>query len=168
MSEADQTDECEQWTKNGQLTLTNKVEIKDQDRTVIYKSSGWFGLRGKSIVTSGVRTFKIKINKMGGNGHDGIMIGVCNYNHTGVNYTSGNGYMLYSHNGSRYHKGTSINYARTLNINDVVEIRVDMDKKEVSFKVNNKDYGVAYNNLPNQVRLAIDLYYNNDSATIIG
>jgi len=51
----------------------------------------------------------------------------------------------------------------------VVTVKLDMDKKEISFVINGTDYGVAYNNIPTdkELRLCILLHNANDFVEIL-
>ncbi|KAJ3430626.1 spry domain containing socs box protein [Anaeramoeba flamelloides] len=127
----------------------------------------WRGVRGDKILAHGVTTIKIKMDKLHlGNG--GIMVGVVDSKYKGINYNSTKGHMLYSSNGYYYQNGQPRRMlCKPLNQNDIVSVIVDMDRKELAFKLNDKTLGTACSDLPKKVLLAIDLYYQKCSASIL-
>ncbi|KAJ3447442.1 spry domain-containing socs box protein [Anaeramoeba flamelloides] len=147
------------------------IKFDDQVGSVTIKSYGnyWRGLRGTTILTNGITAYRFQINQLSGKkGIDGVMIGVCEASVTGCNFKSPNGFMLYSYSGIYKNKNVSVHkYCKPFANNDFVTAIVDMDKKTLSFKINDKDLGVMAKNLPNKVRLALDLYFVGNSVSLL-
>ncbi|KAJ3437884.1 spry domain containing socs box protein [Anaeramoeba flamelloides] len=145
------------------------VMFIDKDRTAISTAGNfWRGIQGNRILTKGTTIYKIRINTLFGNGHDGIMIGVVESSHSGINYQSPKGYMLYSLNGHFYGSNSQKEkFCDAFDEQDILTVVVDMDKKHLSFRKNEKTLGVASTNLPQQVRLAMDLHFDRNSASIL-
>ncbi|KAJ3441558.1 squamosa promoter-binding-like protein [Anaeramoeba flamelloides] len=158
--------ELYQWDTSKECT---SVVFSDQDRTVTStKGNFWRGIRGKAVVDYGVTSFRIQINKLcGSNQHNGIMIGVVDALHTGTNFESEKGYMLNSNNGSFYHNNKRQHeLCFPLNDRDIVTLTIDLNNRSVSFLVNGRESG-SIQGIPSRVRLAIDLLFNKNSATIL-
>ncbi|KAJ6245007.1 spry domain containing socs box protein [Anaeramoeba flamelloides] len=146
-----------------------KVMFIDKDRTAISTAGNfWRGIRGNRILTKVTTIYKIRINTLLGNGHDGIMIGVVESSHSGINYQSPKGYMLHSLSGNFWSSNNQKQkICEAFDEQDILTVVVDMDKKHLSFQKNEKTLCVASTNLPQQVRLAMDLHYDRNSASIL-
>ncbi|KAJ6252671.1 spry domain containing socs box protein [Anaeramoeba flamelloides] len=154
---------CQWDTSSADSVVFSENDLK----VTAIKGNFWRGARGNKILTQGVTTIKIKMDKLHlGNG--GIMVGVVDSMYKGINYNSAKGHMLYSSNGNYYQNGQPRRrLCKPINQNDIVSVIVDMDRKELSFKLNDIILGVVCSDLPKKVLLAIDLYYQRCSASIL-
>ncbi|KAJ6255260.1 e3 ubiquitin-protein ligase herc2 [Anaeramoeba flamelloides] len=157
------------WDQFVVSNFTNVLYEEDNSKVTNNSRYHWRAIRSREIIKNGVHVYNIKVNQLGGKFQQGsIMIGVCDASHRGINNESPNGYMYYSYDGNIYNNNLESKYGEPWQVGDIIQVRIDMNQKQLSFTRNNQDYGVAFSNLPNEVRLACDLFYNGESISIIG
>ncbi len=70
--------------------------INDNKTIKSTTTSVWKGVRSNIKMSNGLHTFKFRVDSMGGNGHDGIMIGVCRSTFRRFYYQTQNAFLYYS------------------------------------------------------------------------
>ena len=75
-------------------------------------------------------------------------------------------WFFYCHTGYKYHAGQGTPYGGKCEQGDVVGILYDADSHHLAFYKNAVYLGVAYNNLPPNVRPAVSLYEENSQLTV--
>ena len=147
------------------LTVTNNCSSYSQQGNA-------FGTR---ICNQGVYQWKFKLNKV----NSGlIVIGVWRIQEdklppTEVYFTNGNeqgyGYYLAGEKldtTTGYSAGTK--YGKKCKVEDIVHMTLDLNEMTLSFKVNDVDYGVAFDNIKQaKYRKAVWLFHKYDSVSII-
>jgi len=112
-------------------------------------------------------TWKIKINKTQ---QKNFMIGICGepWDINRLTYANKNGYM-YCYDGSKRNSSNGTQYGKSITgDNSEIIMQLNMINRTLSFKIDNVDCGIAFDNLPNnKYRFAIDMYNYNDEITIL-
>jgi hypothetical protein len=155
--------------KGSMMTLSN------DDKTVKQTSGSnqWNSVCCKEWVKSGVHVVKMRID--GDSGSHWLFLGVVARSYSGYNDTS-SGYIGhdsvswgFSNGGGypyAYSSGSSRNYGTVYRQGDVITMTLDMDNKNVSYKVNDNDYSVCFTGLPDEVTVAVTTYDTGDSVTL--
>ncbi|KAJ3426035.1 spry domain containing socs box protein [Anaeramoeba flamelloides] len=149
-------------TKFGTLELTNENKTIKSLEKDIFKS-----IKGTNILTKGKHIYKIQIDTIHSNGFNSSMIGVVTPGTTGIGYINAQGWSFYCFNGTKWNATKHQEYGTKVKQNDIVTMTVDMDKHTLSYKLNENDFGIAFENLPNELKLCLDLFYTNEQLTLI-
>ena len=152
-------------TDNNEIDSFWNEDLSDNDfiinGNVIYKQSEddtFCNAFSKQIISSPITTrWKLQINKSLDNEAINCVIGIIDTNNVNK-CTDGDfaeshneGYALSAHNGNIYHSDHfGIKYANKLIENDIICVELDMKNGTLKYIVNDKDYGIAFNNIDTQ------------------
>ena len=157
----------------------SRYVLEGPSNTIIKKtcSNGWncTAIGNDPLPQNTITEWDVKIISTTQNGH--IMVGVAPQD---IDVNAGNnfskcGWYFFCYNSTLYsgppkkHSGDSYGQGKNLKAGDIVGVKMDTTKGELSFSVNGVSLGVAYDGIPLDKPLvpAIDLYNTNDSVEII-
>jgi hypothetical protein len=159
-------DELSRFTLDASSCLPDLVLTPDLlGATMVHGDNKWATVRALKYFTSGRHMWKVKLDRCtGGN----TFLGVCNATMKLNNYIGhdANGWGYYGC-GNTYRLGSSSSYGQSYRTGDTITVRLDMDKKTLSFDKNDAPLGVAFTDLPDLVYPAFSLYSKNDHMQII-
>eukprot|EP00027_Filamoeba_sp_ATCC50430_P015101 CAMPEP_0168576342 /NCGR_PEP_ID=MMETSP0413-20121227/20187_1 /TAXON_ID=136452 /ORGANISM="Filamoeba nolandi, Strain NC-AS-23-1" /LENGTH=474 /DNA_ID=CAMNT_0008609993 /DNA_START=79 /DNA_END=1503 /DNA_ORIENTATION=- len=157
-----------QWSTERKST---GIKVKDTNvLTHVGGQSTWQSITAAEYYTTGVHTWSFKIIS---NVSNWMFIGIATKDWSGWTDQS-SGYVGYSpmswscgsyQGWGRTHGGQNAP-GLTYTNGDVLSIRVDLDQGTLSFAVNGKSDGVAYNGIKGPITPAVTLYQNGDSVGI--
>ncbi|KAJ6234564.1 spry domain containing socs box protein [Anaeramoeba flamelloides] len=152
------------------MNYVNLIKLKNENKTAWNPSYGWGTICGKKIYSSGIHEIKIKIDQFPNpkNQYNHIKLGIIKTenreNFIKKRKLEGETYIfatIWDHqkkklvsqkfkNGNG--KWTDKNYPKEINLkkNDIFTIFLDMDRKNISFEINEK-YLIGWGNLPQKV-----------------
>ncbi|KAJ3423893.1 spry domain containing socs box protein [Anaeramoeba flamelloides] len=144
-----------------------KITLSNSNKTLLSTAMNWKTSRGKVVMETGKWQFQFRIDKVPSDGTIATMIGVCTPSTTKIAY-QGEGWMFYGYDGHKWHKYSDQQYNNVKwKTGDIIGMFLDMDKHTLRYEYNKKDCGIAYENLPSKLVLAIDMYYVNEQVTIL-
>ncbi|KAJ3447289.1 spry domain containing socs box protein [Anaeramoeba flamelloides] len=144
------------------------LSISNSNKTIHHNSPGfWSGAKGTLKLTEGKYYFNFKV---GQTKEAHIMIGVVSlpeldYYSPAIDCTKS--WLFYCHTGEKYHNRKLQQYGKSCTTGDTIEMKVDMDKKQLSFYKNSENFGVAFDSLPDTLVLAVDLGSLNDVVSLV-
>eukprot|EP00474_Spongospora_subterranea_P006862 CRZ07320.1 hypothetical protein [Spongospora subterranea] len=130
-------------------------------------SDKWRSLQTSKGFCSGLHKWEIVLDRMS-KGY--IFLGVSTASANPDTYVGGDahGFGLFISDRSRYHGRNKIKggakYGDQMNVNDVVGIILDLDKRSMSYTLNGKDLGVAFDEIPTDHCLypSVSFYHRGD------
>lgn len=150
---------------------TNNYTISNNGLNITKNKSDWNLILGnKEIPKNAISKWKIKINSNINESYDDVYIGIGKYNSKGVNYC----WSIYSHssniqlclegNCSKYN-----NKYETLKKGDIIQVIIDRISNQLSFYINDIDFGIACSNIPKDDKLfpIVLLYEKNLNVEIL-
>ncbi|KAJ3425324.1 spry domain containing socs box protein [Anaeramoeba flamelloides] len=144
------------------------LSISNSNKTIRHNSPGfWCGAKGTLKLTDGKYYFNFKL---GQTKESHIMIGVVSlpeldYFSPAIDCTES--WLFYCHTGEKYHNRKLHQYGESCTTGDTVEMKVDMDKRQLSFYKNSQKFGVAFDSLPDTLVLVVDLGSLNDVVSLV-
>eukprot|EP01121_Diplochlamys_sp_Union-15-3_P017847 TRINITY_DN6370_c0_g1_i1.p1 TRINITY_DN6370_c0_g1~~TRINITY_DN6370_c0_g1_i1.p1 ORF type:complete len:134 (-),score=13.83 TRINITY_DN6370_c0_g1_i1:541-942(-) len=113
-----------------------------------------------SVMATHNTSFKIKVVNSGV--HGSIMVGFIlssSFHSSGNIFTSEYGYFMYLHDGFLYGNNQNRSYGMPVLAGSIVEVKLDKEKRTISFGVDGKNLGVAFRNCSfvNELFPAVDL-----------
>jgi len=148
--------------KHTSLILTNEGLTVSSNNTSYYQP-----IFGDVELSEGVHEWEIELTQFYVNAYS-CMVGIAPTSYT--SYTSSQmigysghipGWSFACGQGQKYYNGSQTSYGRTCAQGDVVRVRLDMDKKNIEYFVNDQSQGVAYTGITGPVRPAMSLYGTN-------
>ena len=145
--------------------------IKNNGLNVTKTQNGWDGLRGdKEIPKNKVTKWKIKLNTDLNKTYDEFYIGICKKNSKSYDER----WSIYSHylNIQLCLENKCLaynNHKEKFKTGDIIEVIIDRKKNELSFAVNDVNFGIACFDLPQDIELypSLILYEKNLNVEII-
>jgi len=155
-------------------TKSSGITVNEESFSVQHtgQTSTWQSIGGTEYYSSGVHTWHIRIDS---NISKWLFIGVVTKAWAGYNDQS-NGYIGHFNDGWSYgsysgwgktHGQSNQQYGRTYDTGDVVSVRLNCEEKNLSFSLNDDDFGVAFQISDEPVCLAVTLYNNGDKLTLM-
>ena len=169
---------CDTWKKSlccSLFDITNECARLTKKATVEDEGFWLCSVFGHHVVDHGIFEWKIKFNT----NIKWICIGVCfddeemlkkNKENNDYGFDKDAGCFLLNSNGIIYHKNTDyVEYCDAFTIKDtVITMTLDIDKNSISYKINDKDYGVAYDQLiQDKYRLAVTMSNANEEIELL-
>jgi len=156
------------WFKFDQNMKHTSLILSNEGLTVSSNNTSYYQpIFGDIELNEGVHEWEIELTQFHVNAYS-CMIGVVPTSYT--SYTSSQmigysghipGWSYAAGQGQKYYNGSQTAYGRTCAQGDVVRCRLDMDKKNIEYFVNDQSQGVAYTGITGPVRPAMSLYGTN-------
>ena len=163
--------------------IANHVKFDDDNRIVTH-SGPHYGATSTFLteeVDSGVHSWKFKVVKCSDNSTTTMHIGIWDTSKNNGTPPSNHafhyvkrqrqGYAFATNSGQKRNLTAQylryVKYAEACRDGTIVDMIVDFDKLSISYMVNGKDYGKAYDIEPGKYRAAVYLYYEGDSYQLI-
>ena len=157
---------CDQWSER---FTSDDIEIDEDGLTFVVKGVDEHTVFGETVVEDGVFLWRIKILEITTHDYDdGPFVGIIEDDSENLNKVQdsdvweNDGYQLCGYTGNLCSNKLMSN-TKTQNYcckwnkeGDILEISLDLSKQTISFKVNDKDYGVGFKNIKKtKYRLAL-------------
>jgi len=156
------------WFKFDQTMKHTSLILSNEGLTVASNTTSYYQpIFGDIEITDGVHEWEIELTQFYVNAYS-VMVGVVPTSYT--NYTSSQmigysghipGWSYAAGQGQKYYNGSQTAYGRTCAQGDVVRVRLDMDKKNIEYFVNDQSQGIAYTGITGPVRPAMSMYGTN-------
>lgn len=176
---------CDEWNKNikGKGIYINKClcsTTKNKKSRVLYDLI-WGSVFGCKVIKNGIFIWEIKINKICHNNGWNFLVGIIKNNKLYMQKIKNSNLMKHSHNFNEIygwscgiynsllnHKNYDKKYGKTCNEGDIIQVILNLNNMTLSYKVNNIDYGIAYNNIiKTEYRIVVSIDGNDSEIQFI-
>lgn len=154
------------WFRWDKKLKHSSIQLSDDRLTVKSTATTYQPIFGDTVLEKGISEWEIQIDTMYSNTYS-LNIGVVPAKSTGWSSSQMIGYSGHVEgwayacgHGQKYHQ-TQTSYGKVCSGGDVVKVRMNCDKKELEFFLNDKSLGIAYTGITLPVRPAMSLYGTN-------
>lgn len=156
--------------KGGRSFLYDQKLFTENGKTITrIGESGWKSCYSTEIFQVGNEVSKV-VWRLSIDKSNDVDFGLCKdeWSIDSSAHTNKNSYIICSGSGNKYSGGNSTKYSNRIESGSQVEISLDRKAKNLSFAINGKDQGVAFENLPNgKYALVIGLSTINDQISLL-
>ncbi|KAJ3440307.1 spry domain containing socs box protein [Anaeramoeba flamelloides] len=157
------TDKFDSSTKSRWVRVLNEGETVRQIRQENGTIKGTYVMKAP-----GKYKHEFRLDRTNGEGYE-IMIGVVKKGVTEVSFWDKDGYVFHL-TGQKCHNNKSEVYGdgqEEFTDGSILYMTTDMDNRTVSYSTPNEDFGVCFENIPEEVVMALDIYYEHDQITLV-
>jgi len=155
------------WFKWDNNMKHSSLILSNEGLTTSSNTTSYQPIFGDIEISEGVHEWEIELTQFYVNAYS-VMVGVVptsytNYSASQMIGYSGHipGWSYAAGQGQKYYNGSQTAYGRTCAQGDVVRVRLDMDKKNIEYFVNDQSQGIAYTGVNGPVRPAMSMYGTN-------